>query len=245
MNDTQITLPGWIGGDVTLREVGEGRRVAIFRWPAPRDAATATATWADGTTSVVHGERWRTGWPDHCRRLAAAAATPSSSTAGSVADVWATRGQAADARCEVVATSVGHDLTRGTSALHQARAPSSRAPAAEDGRAARARGAPEVRRRRGRRDACRREAPLARRLADAWLSTSSHCAMCARPTATRSSSTTSPSRSSTAPRSASSDPTAPASPRCSRSWPGSTTPTTATRSSTPAPRSACSSRSRR
>ena len=31
MYDTQITLTGWIGGDVTLREVTEGRQVASFR----------------------------------------------------------------------------------------------------------------------------------------------------------------------------------------------------------------------
>ena len=31
MNDTQITLTGWIGGDVTLREVAGGRAVASFR----------------------------------------------------------------------------------------------------------------------------------------------------------------------------------------------------------------------
>ena len=51
--------------------------------------------------------------------------------------------------------------------------------------------------------------------------------------ATRSSSTTSRCRSSTARRSASSGRTAPASRRCSRSWPGSTRRPTATRSSTP------------
>ena len=51
--------------------------------------------------------------------------------------------------------------------------------------------------------------------------------------ATRSSSTTSRCRSCTERRSAWSGPTAPASRRCSRSWPASTAPTTATRSSTP------------
>ena len=43
MYDTQITLAGWIGGEVTLREVGEGRHVASFRMAAP-PPATATAS---------------------------------------------------------------------------------------------------------------------------------------------------------------------------------------------------------
>ena len=41
MNDTQITLAGWIGGDVTLRELTDGRAVATFRVACTRIAGAA------------------------------------------------------------------------------------------------------------------------------------------------------------------------------------------------------------
>ena len=77
-----------------------------------------------------------------------------------------------------------------------------------------------------------------------WRSSSSRCARCARRTATRSSSTTSPCISCRGRRSASSVPTGRASPPCCGSWPGSTSRPTATRRSAPATRWASSSRSR-
>ena len=50
MYDTQITLAGWIGGEVTMREVAQGRHVASFRM-----ACTPTryrdGEWVKGTTS--------------------------------------------------------------------------------------------------------------------------------------------------------------------------------------------------
>ena len=57
MYDTQITLAGWIGGEVTVREVGEGRQVASFRM-----ACTPTryrdGEWVKGTTSWHTVKAW-------------------------------------------------------------------------------------------------------------------------------------------------------------------------------------------
>ena len=93
MYDTQITLAGWIGGEVTLREVGQDRHVASFR-VACTPTRYRDGEWVKGTTSlhsgdpvVVHG------------RL--------------VADVWERDGKP-QTSWEVVATSVGHDLSHGT-----------------------------------------------------------------------------------------------------------------------------------
>ena len=264
MNETFVTLQGWLG---RRRDTARGRRGT--RWPTFRVASHARATarngtWVDGETPWYTVNAWR----------ALADNVASSLRRGDPVvvhgrlrvDVW-TEDQPASVTYVVEATFVGHDLNRGTSAFARRRGadrrPSRTTPCASwctattpDGAAARRAAArsrveaPAARQRgRSRARLCRARRSASsgppRRLAGSWLNTSSPCATCARPTATRSSSTTSPCRSCTAPRSASSAPTAPASRRCSRSWPGSSTPTTATRSSTPAPRSACSSRSRR
>ena len=52
MNETYVTLSGWLGGDVTLREAG-GRPVASFRVAStpPRYQRTATA----GRTATPSG----------------------------------------------------------------------------------------------------------------------------------------------------------------------------------------------
>ena len=111
MYDTQITLAGWIGGEVTLREVGEGRQVASFRM-----ACTPTryrdGEWVKGTTS------WHTVkvWNRLARHVAASlhSGDPVVVHGRLVADVWERDGKP-QTSWEVVATSVGHDLTHGTS----------------------------------------------------------------------------------------------------------------------------------
>jgi single-strand DNA-binding protein len=113
MYDTQITLAGWLGGDVTLREVGEGRHVASFRM-----ACTPTryrdGEWVRGTTS------WHTvkAWNRLARHVAASlrSGDPVVVHGRLVADVWEREGTS-QTSWEVVATSVGHDLAHGTTAF--------------------------------------------------------------------------------------------------------------------------------
>ena len=113
MYDTQITLAGWIGGEVTLREVGEGRAGASFRMactpPRYRDGE-----WVKGTTS------WHTVkvWNRLARHVAASLhnGDPVVVHGRLVADVWEREGKP-QTSWEVVATSVGHDLAHGTTSF--------------------------------------------------------------------------------------------------------------------------------
>ena len=57
MFDTQITLTGWIGGDVTLREVAEGRHVASFR-VACTPTRYRDGEWVKGATSWHTVKAW-------------------------------------------------------------------------------------------------------------------------------------------------------------------------------------------
>ena len=115
MNETYVTLPGWVGGDVTLRD-GRGRpgrrrfRVATHAAALPPQdrqlgrrrhpwftvnalarprRRTATGSLRRGDPVVVHG------------RLSA--------------DVWTNKAGLEVTTFEVEATFVGHDLNRGTS----------------------------------------------------------------------------------------------------------------------------------
>ncbi|RYB95209.1 single-stranded DNA-binding protein [Nocardioides oleivorans] len=111
MYDTQITLTGWIGGEVTHRELAEGRSVASFRV-----ACTPThyrdGEWVKGTTS------WHTvkAWNRLARHVADSLSSgdPVVVHGRLVADVWERDGKQ-QTSYEVVASSVGHDLSHGTS----------------------------------------------------------------------------------------------------------------------------------
>ena len=110
MNDTQITLTGWIGGPVTLRDLGDGRQVASFR-VACTPSRFRDGEWVKGATS------WHTvkAWNRLARHVS------QSLTSGDpvvvhgrlVADVWEREGRP-QTSFEVVASAVGHDLTHGT-----------------------------------------------------------------------------------------------------------------------------------
>ena len=113
MNDTQITLTGRVGGDVTLREITDGRAVATFRM-----ACTPTryrdGEWVKGTTS------WHTvkAWNRLGRHVAASLANgdPVVVHGRLVADLWERDGKP-QTSFEVVASAVGHDLVFGTTVL--------------------------------------------------------------------------------------------------------------------------------
>lgn len=113
MNDTQITLAGWIGGDVTLREVTDGRAVATFRM-----ACTPTR-YRDGER-VKGTTSWHTvkAWNRLGRHVAASLTSgdPVVVHGRLVADVWERDGKP-QTSFEVVASAVGHDLSFGTTVL--------------------------------------------------------------------------------------------------------------------------------
>ncbi|RYC13208.1 single-stranded DNA-binding protein [Nocardioides zhouii] len=113
MYDTQITLAGWIGGEVTLREVAEGRAVASFR-VACTPTRYRDGEWVKGSTS------WHTVkvWNRLARHVAASlqSGDPVVVHGRLVADSWERDGKP-QTSWEVVATSVGHDLAHGTTAF--------------------------------------------------------------------------------------------------------------------------------
>lgn len=111
MNDTYITLTGWVGSDVSLREVPGGQPVANFR-VATTSRKFRNNQWEDGATTWYSIRAWR--------RLA-------DNVHGSIkrgdpvvvhgkleADVWTKEDGTTNTQLVITATSVGHDLSRGT-----------------------------------------------------------------------------------------------------------------------------------
>ena len=113
MFDTQITLTGRVGGDVTLREVTDGRAVATFR-VACTPTRYRDGEWVKGTTT------WHTvkAWNRLGRHVAASLASgdPVVVHGRLAADVWERDGKP-QTSFEVVASAVGHDLSGGTTVL--------------------------------------------------------------------------------------------------------------------------------
>ncbi len=112
-DDTQITLTGLVGGHVTLHELSGDRCVASFRVACTpfhfRDGA-----WVRGAVT------WHTvkAWNRLARNVAASVRSgePVIVHGRLVADSWEREGRP-QTSVEVVATSVGHDLTQGTTVL--------------------------------------------------------------------------------------------------------------------------------
>ena len=111
MNDTYITLTGWVGSDVSLREVPGGQPVANFR-VATTSRKFRNNQWEDGATTWYSIRAWR--------RLA-------DNVHGSIkrgdpvvvhgkleADVWTKEDGTTNTQLVITATSVGHALSRGT-----------------------------------------------------------------------------------------------------------------------------------
>jgi single-strand DNA-binding protein len=117
MNDTHVTIAGWVGTDVTLTEVAGGHQVASFR-VATTPRRLREGEWCDGPTMWVQVKAWR--------RLAAHVAAsvhqgdPVVVQGRLMADVWEREDGVVVSQTELVASSVGHDLAHGTSAFTKA-----------------------------------------------------------------------------------------------------------------------------
>ncbi|WP_104105369.1 single-stranded DNA-binding protein [Nocardioides sp. 616] len=120
MNDSMITFSGWVGSEVTLTEAGAGAAVASFRvGSTPR--RYRGGQWEDGETIWYAVKAWRT----LAVNVGASVRTgdPVVVSGKLVADVWKREDGTVSTRYVVVASSVGHDLTRGTSEFRRAKAP--------------------------------------------------------------------------------------------------------------------------
>lgn len=120
MNDTHITVTGWVGTTPERREVAGGAVVTSFR-VAHQSRRFKDGGWSDGPTTWYTVKAWR--------RLAEHVAAsigngdPVVVRGRLVADVWTREDGATVSQYVLVASSVGHDLTHGTSRFTKSERP--------------------------------------------------------------------------------------------------------------------------
>ena len=120
MNDPSITLTGWLGSAVTVREAG-GVTVAHFRVATtPRRFNRKTGEWSDAETQWYSVTAWR--------QLAGNCAAslhvgePVVVHGRLSAEAWTNKAGISVTSMEVEALFVGHDLSRGVSRFERVRA---------------------------------------------------------------------------------------------------------------------------
>ena len=125
MNDTMITLQGWLGTDVTLRKAGEVP-VASFRLACtPRRFNRRTENWSDGITQWYTVNIWR-GLAENAA-ASLRRGDPVVVTGRMQLHTYINSSDVEVTVFEVEASHLGHDLSRGTSAF--TRTPKAEAPA--------------------------------------------------------------------------------------------------------------------
>lgn len=128
MNETYVTLQGWVGGDVEVREVGDATCASFRVGCTPR--FNRGGSWVDGETSWYTVNCWRTLGRNVKESLRKGDAVV---VHGRVrVDVWQREGQPPSTTWFVDATFVGHDLTKGTSTFLKAARPAPGPDAADD-----------------------------------------------------------------------------------------------------------------
>ena len=115
MSDSMITIRGWLGADVTLREAGEVP-VASFRLACtPRRFNRRTETWSEGLTQWYTVTAWRA-LAENC---AASLRRGDPVVVHGRLDTrtYVNANDVEVLSFEIDAVHVGHDLSRGTSAF--------------------------------------------------------------------------------------------------------------------------------
>ena len=111
MNESYVTLQGWVGNDVDVRDVGDTKCASFRLGSTPR--WRKGDTWVDGQTSWFTVNCWRTLGRNVAESVKRGDAVV---VHGRVrVDVWEREGQPPSVTWIVDATFVGHDLNRGTS----------------------------------------------------------------------------------------------------------------------------------
>ena len=117
MRETYVTLSGWLGGNVDLRDAG-GVTVASFRVAStPRRFQRRTETWEDGDTQWYSVNAWRA-LGDNCAS-SLRRGDPVVVHGKLSAHTWTNKAGLEVTTFEVEAAFVGHDLNRGTSAFQR------------------------------------------------------------------------------------------------------------------------------
>ena len=115
MNDTTITLQGWLGSEVDLRRAGEVP-VASFRLACtPRRFNRRTENWSDGVTQWYTVSAWRSLADNAAGSLRRG--DPVVVTGRLQLHTYVNKQGVEVVVFEVDATHLGHDLSRGTSAF--------------------------------------------------------------------------------------------------------------------------------
>lgn len=121
LNETTVTVQGWIGGPVSLRRAGNAP-VASFRLAAtPRRYHPATGEWSDDTTQWFTVNAWRA-LGEHCAH-SLRRSDPVVVVGRLRASTWVNAAGVEVTSFEIDAQSVGHDLNRGTSLFTRAQRP--------------------------------------------------------------------------------------------------------------------------
>lgn len=117
MHETYVTLSGWLGGNVDLRDAG-GVPVASFRVAStPRRYQRRTETWEDGDTQWYSVNAWRA-LGDNCA-ASLRRGDPVVVHGKLSAHTWTNKAGLEVTTFEVEAAFVGHDLNRGTTDFHR------------------------------------------------------------------------------------------------------------------------------
>jgi single-strand DNA-binding protein len=135
MTDSTITVRGWLGADVQLREAA-GVPVASFRLACtPRKFNRRTETWSDGLTQWYTVSAWR-GLADNCA-TSLRRGDPVVVHGRLEARTYVNANGVEVLSLEIDALHVGHDLSRGTTVFTRtARSePEAPVPGAEPGAA--------------------------------------------------------------------------------------------------------------
>jgi single-strand DNA-binding protein len=115
MNDTQITVSGFVGGVVSLKKAGE-TEVATFRLGCtPRHYNRRTEQWADAPTQWYTVNAWR----GMARNVAGSLVKGDGVTVVGrlTVSTWTAQDGVERTSLEIEAMSVGHDLRHGTTRL--------------------------------------------------------------------------------------------------------------------------------
>jgi single-strand DNA-binding protein len=130
MTDTFVTLHGWLGSDVQVRQAG-GAQVATFRLGCtPRRYQRRTDSWIDGPTQWYSVDAWRA-LGDNCRD-SLRRGDPVVVHGRLEVQRWVNSAQVEVTSLVVEAASVGHDLTRGVSQFRKTPRPEQAAPPAAE-----------------------------------------------------------------------------------------------------------------
>lgn len=121
MSDSTITVRGWLGADVTLRQVGDVS-VASFRLACtPRRFNRRTESWSDGLTQWYTVSAWR-GLADNCA-ASLRRGDPVVVHGRLETRTYVNANDVEVVSFEIDAVHVGHDLSRGTTVFTRAQRP--------------------------------------------------------------------------------------------------------------------------